>query len=226
VVTVGQEALQSALAMRGASPLVYTMVLFPPPPAAHSARGLNGVAMIPAPRFQLQVLMRGFGLRRVAVFYNPGVTGFLVRDLQSDPGLAPGFIPVPVSSEAELLARLQDGLSGADGLLLVPDPTLLTETGLKAMVGACFARNIPLAGFSPMYLDMGAAMTISVEEGDVAKRAAALALGTAEEAGDTLDGMLYLKSCQVQVSRKAAARLGLKVDAGGLRPFGVPLWGE
>jgi ABC-type uncharacterized transport system substrate-binding protein len=224
IVTVGQEALKKALPLRGNSPLVYTMVLFPQEIVARPAPGVSGIAMVPSPKQQLLILGQGFHLRRLVLFYNPKVTGFLVGHYQSNtpPGLT--LKAVPVASDAELLAKLPGQLEETDALLLVPDPTVLTEQGLKSLIGACYSSNIPVVGFSPMYLDIGAALSLSVPPEEIAKQAASIASARTGSPGDLLDDVFYVRSCQINLSGKAISRLGMKVDREALKPLGILLW--
>jgi ABC-type uncharacterized transport system substrate-binding protein len=225
IVTVGQDALKKALPLRGSSPLVYTMVLFPHEILATPAPpGISGIAMLPSPKQQLLVLDQGFHLRRLVLFYNPKVTGPLVGHYQASTPSGMTLKAVQVASDAELLEKLPEELESADGLLLVPDPTVLTEQGLKSLIGACYSSNIPVVGFSPMYLDIGAALSLSVPAEEVARQAAAIAASRGGIPGDLLDDVYYVKSCQIDLSGKAVTRLGMKVDREALKPLGTLLW--
>jgi len=224
IVTVGQEAFKKALPLRGASPLVYTMVLFPQEILAKPLPGVSGIAMLPSPRQQLLILAQGFHLRRLVLFYNPKVTGFLVAHYQSN--LPPGLTlkAIPVESDADLLAKIPGQLGESDALLLVPDPTVLTEQGLKSLIGACYSSNIPVVGFSPMYLDIGAALSLSVPAEEIARQAASIASARGGDPGDLLDDVYYVRICQINLNGKAISRLGMKVDREALKPLGILLW--
>ena len=223
ILTVGQEALEAALPQRDGVPLVFTMVLFPQQILGQPQPRISGVGMIPSPRSQLLILQRGFARKKVLLFYNPPVTGFLADYFQREapPGIT--VEAVPVNSDAGLVKWLQSGLRGADAVLLVPDPTLLTEQGLHALITACYGSAVPLVGFSPMYMDMGAAITLSVPEEVTARTAVALA-SSAEADGDVLGGVTYPSSCRVQVSRRGMRRFALSVDEAGMLPYGRLEW--
>ena len=161
IVTVGQEAIKTSIPYRDGIPLVYTMVLFPNQILPEAQSGISGIAMIPSPERQLKVLKEGFNLHRIGLVYNPDLTGFLVEHFEGHSPQGIACEAIPVRSEGELLKRLKSGLGGIDGLLLIPDPTVLTEQGIKTIISTCFEEKIPLIGFSPMYLDLGAAFTLS-----------------------------------------------------------------
>lgn len=224
IVTVGQEALRQAIARRDRTPLVFTMVLFPQDILPKEAPGITGIAMVPSPRQQLLILHEGLGLKRVTLFYNPAVTEFLVGHFRqlAPPGME--VRPVPLSSYAELVSKLPRELEETEGVLLVPDPTVITEQGLKSLITSCYTAGLPVVGFSPMYLELGAALTLSVPPGDVARQAVSMAGAREQESGDQLGRVYYLKSCLIQVNAKAVTKLNLKVDQKTLRSLGTLQW--
>jgi len=226
ICTVGQEALRKALPHRDGTPVVYTMVLSTGGLLPPETAGVEGVAMVPSPRHQLRVLGEGFHFRRVLLLYNPASSGFLVDLFRES---APGgleCVTEAIGSEAALLRRLKEGLKGFDALLLVPDPTLLSEQGLKALVSASYQDGVPLVGFSPLYLGLGAAVTLSVPEAEVARQAAALARDGRGAEADRLGGLTYTRACEIRLNPKAVARLGLRVDSQALERFGGVREGE
>ena len=225
ILTVGQDAFKAALPLRGSVPLVFTMVLFPREVLNHPVPGVSGIGMIPSPQCQLLILKNGFHFKHVLMFYNPDLTGFLVEYFRGEVPVGMTLTPEPVASDAALVRRLEAGLGDADAVLLVPDPTVLTEQGLKSLITSCYGSGVPLVGFSPMYLRMGAAVTLSVTEEQTARMAVALA-SASNVNGEQLGGVYYPLSCQIQVSRKAKSRLGFKVDTTAVRSYGDFEWGD
>lgn len=225
ILTVGRQALKAAADIRGEAPLVFTMVLFPQEVLGRSEPGVSGIGMIPAPKNQLLILKNGFHFNNILVFYNPSVTGFLASYFRSATPPGMHLQLEAVSSDAELVRRLQSGLEDEDAVLLVPDPTVLTEQGLRSLITSCYASGVPLVGFSPMYLNLGAAVALSVTEEQTARMAVALA-ASSEVQGERLGEVYYPLRCKIQVSRKAASRLGLKVDEKAVLPYGDFKWGD
>ena len=220
IITVGQDAFKKSLPNRGNSQLVYTMVLNPREVLPEPVSGVAGIAMVPSPKQEFLILQRGFRFKRVAIFYNPRASGLLLREIQ---GMVPEgieLVPVAVKNDAELLKNLDTSFPAADALMLVPDPTVLSEQSLKKLVGACFSRNVPMIGFSPIYLDLGAAATISVAEEDVARKAVALALKSDSNSADQVDDLHYLKNCLIHLNSTAGEKLKLRPDKEALGQFG------
>lgn len=220
IVTVGQDALRKALPRRGGASLVYTMVLSPRELLPSPQPGVAGVAMVPSPRQELLALMRGFGVRKLAVFSNPKVSGPMVKEFQSVAPEGLDFEVVAVRSEGEMLRALGAGLPKADGVLLIPDTTLLTEDNLRKLMAASYAGKVPVFGFSPLYLELGAAATLSVSEEEVAGKALSIALATTDGPSDQVEDLHYLRSCVIHLNGEAVRRLGLKPDRAALSQFG------
>ncbi len=220
IFTVGQEALDLALPNRDGAPLVFTMVLTPPAIQDQAAAKLEGVAMIPSPKRQLAILHGVFGMRRTVLFYDPATSGFLSSLYHAGCPEGMACDEVAIRSEKELLDRLKEGLGGYDGIVLLPDPAILTEEGLKALVAVSYEERVPMVGFSPIYLNMGAAVTISLPEAEIARQAAALARDGQNLRGQVADGILYPEACEVRVSARAERRVRLQVNEAELKQCG------
>ena len=63
-------------------------------------------------------------------------------------------------------------------------------------------------------------MTLSVPEAEVARRAATLARGSKDGGAEFHGGLYYPRACEIRVNRNALGRLGLKLDARALAPYG------
>lgn len=220
IVTVGQEALNSALPNRDGIPLVFTMVLTPPAVQDPAAAKLKGVAMIPSPKRQLAILYNVFGMRRTVLFYDPGKSEFLATLYHAGCPAGMSCEEVPIRNEKELLDRLKKGLGGYDGIVLVPDPAILTEEGLKALVAYSYEERVPIVGFSPIYLNMGAAVTISLPEEEIARQAAVLARNGQDASGQVSGGIFYPDACEVRISARAERRVRLSVNEAALKQCG------
>ncbi len=219
IFTVGQDALNRALPHRDDIPLYFTMVLSPPSGSGQPPAKLEGVAMIPSPKRQLSILRSAFNMKKTILFYNPEASGFLASLYGAS---CPGGMTcdeVAVENEKQLLEWLKKGLEGYDGIILIPDQALLTEEGIKALVAASYEERVPMVAFSSLYLNMGAAVSISLPVDEIARQAAALA-GGQDAAGQLADGILYPETCEVVVNAKAERRVKLSVNEEKLKQYG------
>ncbi|MFB3851556.1 MAG: hypothetical protein ACE14Q_06505 [Acidobacteriota bacterium] len=223
IVTIGQDAYKSVLPLRGSSKLIYTMVLNPEENENHSE--ILGVAMIPSPRQQLMLLKNGAGIKSVSIFYNHLRTKKIVEDFEK---LAPPdakFNFIDVLSEKDFLDILDTSFPKSDAILLIPDATVLTEHGIKKLVLKSYENKVPVIGFSPMYIDLGAAMSISVSEKLTAKVVANLVKESPKEYWDRTDGLCYPRLCEIRFSKNAREKFSLNLDKNALNCDGCEIWG-
>ncbi len=219
IFTIGQDALNRALPHRDNIPLFFTMVLSPPAANENPPARLEGVAMIPSPRRQLSILRSAFNMKRTILFYNAEASGFLASLYGASCPDGMTCDEVAVENEKQLLEWLKKGLHGYDGIILIPDQAVLTEEGIKALVAASYEDRVPMVAFSSLYLNMGAAVSISLPVDEIARQAAALA-GGQDATGQMAGGLLYPEACEVVVNAKAERRVKLNVNEERLKQYG------
>lgn len=155
-------------------------------------------------------------VRRIGILYNPQVSGTLLGDAQS----------AAAQNEIELVTRrivqpkdvaaALNGLKGKiDALLLIPDHIVITPDTTDFIGLYSLEQRIPVVAFSPKYLKLGAAMTISASPADVGKKAALLAQMLL--AGDKVGRNSDVDVPQVDVNEVITRRLGIKVDYSAIK---------
>ncbi len=224
IVTIGLEAYKVTLPIKGETKLIYTMVLNPEE-KYETASDILGVAMIPSPKSQFNFLAKGANIDTVTIFYNPLKSKKIVEDfkkLNSDV-ITCNFIEI--NSEKELLNTLEKSFPNKGGVLLIPDSTVLTEQGIKKMVIKSYENKVPIIGFSPMYIELGAAMSIYISEKDTAKTVKNLIYGDKPEICDRTDGVCYSRLCEVKFSKKAAQRFSFRFDPSQFKSDGIRIEG-
>lgn len=212
IITIGKDAYGKLLPLRGANPLIYTMVLFPDKLGYPHTPDVMGVAMIPSPGRQLQILRECVGINSVTIFVNPEVNGQFVSDLEKMAPKNLEFSLRKVSSEKQFLNALDEDFPGSDAILLIPEPTVLTEEGLKKLMRRSYEEKKPIVGFAPMYLGLGAALSLSVSETITAKIVAKMVTGESAQ-WDRADGLCYSRLCEMRISRSARERFSLRLDS-------------
>jgi len=223
IVTVGRKALEKTLPLHDETPLVFTMVLFHRQVLPKPRPAVRGIAMTPSPDSELRILRRGFGFKRVTVFYNPEITGSLVKLLAEAGSSGVELRAIKTTSLLELDRRLPAALDKTSACLLVPDPSILTEEGFKTIITGCFERGVPIVGFSPMYIDMGAAISISVPEREMADNAARLTSESPIRA-ELHDGVYYIRRPEVTINRTVCNRLKTRINESYIRSAGSLKW--
>ncbi len=223
IVTIGQEAYKKVLSSKSSSKIIYTMVLNPE--EKESNPSVLGVAMIPSPRQQLTILKNGVGIKSVSIFYNSLRSKKIVDDFEK---LAPADVHydlIDVLTEGDFLNLLETSFPKTNAILLIPDSTVLTEQGIKKLVLKSYENNIPIVGFSPMYLDLGAAMSISVSEKLTAKVVGNLIKESPNHIWDRTDGLCYPRLCEIRFSKNAREKFSLNLNRKALSCEGCEIMG-
>lgn len=223
IVTIGQNAYKAILPLKGSSKLIYTMVLTPDDNTESSES--IGVAMIPSPRKQLDILRSGLGIKSVSIFYNHLKSNKLVQDFKR---LAPSEFKynfIDVHSEKDFLEILENSFPKSEAILLIPDSTVLTEQGIKKLVLKSYENKVPIVGFSPMYIELGAVISISVSEKLTAKVVANLIKESSTQYWDRTDGLCYPRLCEIRFSKKAAYKLSINLNDSALNCNGCVVKG-
>ncbi|HNQ78057.1 MAG TPA: hypothetical protein PK747_02285 [Acidobacteriota bacterium] len=219
VITIGKEAYGKLLPLKGANPLIYTMVLFPSQEESGHPPDVMGVAMIPSPPQQFEILRNCVGLKSLTIFVNPRINSQFVSDLEKMAPKNMEFSLRNVSSEKEFLNTLDDGFPKTEAILLIPEPTVLTEQGLKKLVRRSYEEKVPIIGFAPMYIELGAALSISVSEPLTAKVVAKMVAGEQGQ-WDRADGLCYSRLCEMRVAKSALERFSIKLDSSRFSELG------
>lgn len=219
IITIGKDAYGKLLPIKGANPLIYTMVLFPDNSKLPHPPDVMGVAMIPSPGRQLQILRECVGINSVTIFVNPEINAQFVSDLDK---LAPKDLEYSlkkISSERQFLNSLDENFPASDAILLIPEPTVLTEEGIKKLVRRSYEERKPIIGFAPMYLGLGAALSLSVSETITAKVVAKMVSGEPAQ-WDRADGLCYSRLCEMRISKSARERFSLRLDSSRFSQLG------
>ena len=106
--------------------------------------------------------------KRVGVLYDPAVTGPLI-DLAGKTALLMDLdlVAMPVSSEKDVVQRMQEVGDQVDVLWSVADSTVFTPQGLKHILLSTLRSRIPFVGLSPAFVKAGALVALSCNYEDV-----------------------------------------------------------
>jgi putative ABC transport system substrate-binding protein len=176
VVAVGLKAALAAKVEIVDVPIVYMMILDPLKHQLTAANMTGTLLEVPVDR-QLK-FMRAFlpTLHRLGVLYDPAKTSSRVKDAVQQATIS-GFQlkALPVESEKEVPQQLRMLLPDVEALWLMPDSTVLTNESLRFILDSALARKIPVIGYSPEFVRLGALLSISVNYGQVGRETGLLA---------------------------------------------------
>ncbi|MCX7831017.1 MAG: hypothetical protein N2445_08180 [Acidobacteria bacterium] len=223
IITIGQDAYKTILPIKGNSKLIYTMVLNAEEKEQNPE--ILGVAMIPSPRQQLTLLKNGAGIKSVSIFYNHLKSKKIAEDFSKLASTDFTYNFIDVLSEKDFLNFLETSFPKTDAILLIPDSTVLTEQGIKKLVLKSYENKVPVIGFSPMYIDLGAAISISVSEKLTAKVVANIIKQSPAQYWDRTDGLCYPRLCEIRFSKNAKEKFSLNLNKSALLCEGCEILG-
>ncbi len=166
--------------------ILYAMVLNPDrimPPGI----SLCGISLDPFTRKSLdEIQYRLPQVKTIGVLFDPANNAPWIAHAQ-DTRLfgAAALLPLPVHKQSDVIQRYQEGFSGVDALLFIPDPTVSAPTLITHLIKQALARNIPVIGYNGFFHRSGAALSVLVDYA-----------GIGEEMAHMVEGMLMGEGCR------------------------------
>lgn len=154
VITLGREALNEAMTLPAAIPVIYDMVVVPP---AVSRPNTIGFYMA-TPSGEYTELVRKYlpPLKHVAVVASRAFLTVLASD-------SSGQVNSHSVTNTVEFVRTINLLDNADALMLLPDSAIMTTAAMEEAYLLSFRRRIPLFGFSERHVKEGALLALVVD---------------------------------------------------------------
>jgi putative ABC transport system substrate-binding protein len=184
------------------------MVLSPESVLARVGRACGVSLAIPIER-QLDALANALpGTRRVGILYDPDLNAeFVENATQSGPKLGLRIVPLAVSSRKDIPAVLSSRWKDLDGLWLIPDRTVISESIVRYIIKETLANRVAAIGYNRFFYEAGAALAFVFDYRELGRQ-------TGREALE----VLTTGSCQpeppifhVWVNGRVADRLGIPI---------------
>lgn len=154
VVALGKEALSEALKLPPSITVVYGLTVLPPQSSRPNTCGT--IMATPVPEY-LSLLARYLpSLRKVGAVGTQEL--FRAVGVNGNPQISAEFAANPV----EFVSRIKQ-LDGADAVLLLPDPAMLTAAALEECYLYSFRRKVPLLGISEKHVKEGALLALTFD---------------------------------------------------------------
>ena len=116
------------------------------------------------------------GARKVGVLYDPKISGPVVDSaapIAARAGLQ--LVPMAVSSEGDVVQKLNELEDEIDVLWSVADSTVFTPQGLKHILLSTLRNRIPFVGLSPAFVKAGALLALSCDYEDIGRQSGEMA---------------------------------------------------
>ncbi len=183
ILTLGSAATNLVTAAVKEIPVVFSLVLPSTGPDSledlRSAHGNVAGASMEIPMATQFSKIREIlpGAKRVGVLYDPAVSGHLVeaaKKVASSMNLE--LLTLPVSSEKDVVTRMEEVEGRVDILWSVADPTVFTPQGLRHILLSTLRSRIPFVGLSPSFVKAGALLALSCDYQDVGRQSGEVAV--------------------------------------------------
>lgn len=182
VLTLGSAATDFVAEQIRDIPIVFSLVL---PSTGHgsleqlreSHRNITGATMEIPLSLQFKKLRELIPeARRIGVLYDPQVSGPVVEEAEATATRAGlQLVPIPVTSEGDVVRETEDLADRVDVLWSVADSTVFTPQGLKHILLATLRNRIPFVGLSPAFVKAGALLALSCDYEDIGKQSGEIA---------------------------------------------------
>lgn len=211
VVAVGLKAALAAKLEIVDIPIVYMMILDPSKHNLNAPNMTGTLLEIPAER-QFKIL-RAFlpNLRRLGMLSNSGTNPSKTKETVAQ-AAANSFVlqEFAVESEKEVPQQLRALLASTDGLLLIPDTTVLNNESIGFILESALARRVPVIGFSPEFTRLGALVSLSVSYGEVGRETGMLAKRILDGDRKLPAKPIPVERLKITVNLKTARFLGIE----------------
>lgn len=147
----------------------------------------NGISLNIPPAVQLRMIRQGLpSLRRIGIIYDPDINQDFF-DAAADAARHAGIeiVPVTVSSPREIPDILNRTWGRIDGIWLIPDRTVISESIAQYIIKQAVLRQVPVIGYNQFFYDSGAALSFVFDYRELGRQAADMVSGLA--AGDIPD---------------------------------------
>lgn len=160
VIALGREALDNAMQLPPAIPVIYDLVVTPP---SISRPNTTGFYMATPAREYIDLIRSHLhSIKQIAV------VGSRDQLLILASGESPHMTPYSVKNTVEFVNTVKQ-LNSANAILLLPDSSLLTATAMEEAYLFSFRKGIPLLGISEKSVREGALLALVVDMGNVGR---------------------------------------------------------
>jgi putative ABC transport system substrate-binding protein len=214
LLAVGPEAsdLAWSFSKGGELPVVYTMVLSPEK-LANAPPAPCGISLGIPIELQLQFISKTLpSAKKIGLLFDPGNNAAFFETAERL-GAADDIavIPLGVSSKKEIAQTLTKNWRSIDGLWLIPDRTVISESVVQYIIKQALLNDTPVVGYNRFFYDSGAAVSFVFDYAHIGEQAGRLALSIIENLGCQTAGPAF----QTWVNARVLEKLGMQASGIG-----------
>lgn len=143
---------------------LYAMVLHPEKIIDPEAGDACGISLQVPFAAQIRIFRQTFpDIRRIGLLYDPANNGDAEAAISAADGNGAEIVSLPVSRREEIAEALRRNWAKIDGLWLIPDRTVITESLVRYIVKEAIANGVAVLGYNRFFFESGAAMAFVVD---------------------------------------------------------------
>lgn len=210
-VSIGPEALSLLDQMESEHEInnVYSMVLDPKKITSSHNLLKCGISLSIPISHQIRDIRDTISqVKRLGLLFNPEENSAYYHQASLQ-GMLAGIkiVPLRVSSSREIQKVLQDNWDRIDGLWLIPDQTVISQTLVEFIIKEAVFHKKPVVGYNRFFYDSGAAMAFVLNFEQIGYKTADLVMVRLHD----LPCGQFIPSYEVLVNSRVMRRLGLKI---------------
>jgi putative ABC transport system substrate-binding protein len=139
-----------------------------------------GISLNIPPRLQVECIRKSLPqARRIGIFYDPGFNaGFYEEAKEAAREFGLVLAPLAVTSKKEIPEVLSREISDLDGIWLIPDRTVISESIAQYIIKQCILQGVPVIGYNQFFYNSGAALAFIFDYARLGRQTAHLAAQT------------------------------------------------
>jgi putative ABC transport system substrate-binding protein len=156
-------------------------------------------------------------VKRVGLVYDPRKTGkYVKRALNAAGAMGIVLTAKEIQGPRDVVSVIQKMKGEIDLFWMLPDSTAITPETVEFLLYFSFENSVPLLAFAEKYVDMGALMSLSIDDADAGRQAGELCRSMLE--GGTLNdppAVAAPEKAVLTINLKTAKKMsiGIKGDA-------------
>ncbi len=217
VLTIGMDAYRKSRAVTSL-PVIYTMILAPIKTISNSA-DTTGVSMVISAEKQLNIIKKVLpDTKEIGLLFDPARSGkFIRRAITAAKTEGIELIAKEVNASKDVPDATMFMKDTIDAFWVIPDLTVITPETFKFMLLCSFQNYIPLISFSDKYVEMGALLSLNIDEYDIGRQAGEMARkffsGTSLKQIQKVDA----RNAKITINKTTAEKLGIPIKSETLK---------
>jgi putative ABC transport system substrate-binding protein len=158
-------------------PILYSMVLNPEQ-VLEKGENICGVSLsVPIARQLSEISMVAPSIKKIGLIYDPGHNeGFMAEAKKEAAAFDIEVVPLKVTERKNIPAALHSGLDLVDGIWMIPDRTIISESIVQYIIKEALLRKKPTIGYNKFFFESGSLISFVLEYREIGKQAADIAV--------------------------------------------------